>query len=590
MTRFAIFIELTDWATGSTPGNYHSILDNDARIIHSTLNSQVLIDGDTPYIKAKDGDILILGELFKNSHGRIKRLTNLSSEEVDEIIKTKGRCVTSNYFGSYVLLINSKLCSERIVLRDPLGGIPVYYHKNSERVVLFSDLKFAQKGLPKKLTLDREYIGRYLFSVREMSNDTGFSEIKRLSGGESLTINSNQISSNQYWNPCDFARRPWRFDQVETESHLKNAAVDTIVSQVNDDDRIMLRLSGGFDSSLIGAVVAKYVSPLKIIGYNYYLKKSRASDERKYAEILCQENGINLEYRELDPFRFNILDAKQYLESPVPSALYIAGSSWRDSIDVAQRHGCNCIWDGHGGDQVFYAYQFNHIINDYIRANGVTRNLPDIINNAAKLSNRTIPLAIRDAWQNRNNRGMSFIKNDLAMDKKNWASDKVMQSWNNGGKIRIPFESEDIPLGKAVQIFGILWRQLWNFPIANAKIPLRHPIINQQLVELCLQIPSYMHAAGGESRGAIRAATKGIVPQAITNRFWKGTTELPTIGWFHSPAVQSYLLDGILVDFGFIDRGRLKEIFAEAQPFRVKQQILETLQLEIWLKSVCTWY
>jgi len=88
-----------------------------------------------------------------------------------------------------------------------------------------------------------------------------------------------------------------------------------------------------------------------------------------------------------------------------------------------------------------------------------------------------------------------------------------------------------------------------------------NPLISQPIVELCLQIPTYVHAAGGADRAVARAAFAADLPPEILARTWKGAADrhLQAMLESHLGLIREMLLDGGLVRAGILDRKRLGE-------------------------------
>jgi asparagine synthase (glutamine-hydrolysing) len=115
--------------------------------------------------------------------------------------------------------------------------------------------------------------------------------------------------------------------------------------------------------------------------------------------------------------------------------------------------------------------------------------------------------------------------------------------------------------------------------------------MSQPLIEVCLQIPTYLLVRGGRERALARDAFADRVPPQIIRRRDKGsivshTTEMLRQG---EEFVRDVLLDGVLAGAGIIDPDELKHYIVEGQPFREGHllPILACIAAEVWART-CT--
>lgn len=567
----------------------HIYVDSD--LIMKTLTPAVTlaVSKKDNVVHCEDRTVFAIGEINRRQGDRFARVHKFTYSESRALNRTQGRVAAELFCGRYIIIVVTGP-RDIVVMRDPISNIQVFFGRTSDGdKIFFSKFSKASGLLPAKLSLNHDYIARYFTTIREVSNDTGFREISKLCGGQACLVSEGRMSLQWYWNPCHFARKAWKESQNETNLILRKTLESVLLNQAESEERILVRLSGGLDSSLIAAVIAEHFGSSKIVAYNYYVSKSRASDERIYAEAVCDQWKIPLICQELRTTPADIVNIHAYAPSPVPSALYIARSSWRSAHELAHVADCSVIWDGHGGDQLFGACESTRLINDHIQDNGIGLKTLRILKEVSRLLNQPLPLVAMRALKEPNTATLAtLLQGSLAVDKP-FVSSYTAELAARQALSKLSFFDEPIPVGKTGQVFGILWSQLWSNPMADSVIPSHHPLMHQALVELCLQIPSYMLSPNGRSRGAIRAAAAGLIPEAVRTRVLKGTTERPSLEWFHSPKTRSMLLDGLLVQYGFLDRPKLEWLFSTPQFFDTKQQVLEVLQVEIWLQSMQLW-
>lgn len=121
----------------------------------------------------------------------------------------------------------------------------------------------------------------------------------------------------------------------------------------------------------------------------------------------------------------------------------------------------------------------------------------------------------------------------------------------------------DIPPGKLLHAFGATRPSLFRNPLAAAgpDLDFINPLVCQPVVELCLRIPTYLHAAEGNDRAVARAAFANDLPREIVTRVWKGTADRHQQELLSSnlDLVREVLLEGGLVKARILDRKRLEK-------------------------------
>src|SRR5262249_6488610 len=115
-------------------------------------------------------------------------------------------------------------------------------------------------------------------------------------------------------------------------------------------------------------------------------------------------------------------------------------------------------------------------------------------------------------------------------------------------------------------------------------------LFSQPIVELCLQIPTYVLTYGGWDRAAARDAFAADIPREIARRRSKGGQGRYTLDLMERnvDAVRDLLLNGRLVDEGLLSRPKLEEVLS-GRPSKVLKgtvRLRRYLMTEVWLR-VC---
>src|SRR5207248_1207100 len=85
-------------------------------------------------------------------------------------------------------------------------------------------------------------------------------------------------------------------------------------------------------------------------------------------------------------------------------------------------------------------------------------------------------------------------------------------------------DAEDVPLGKRTQIRFLGEVTNRHRPIPRVeRAPQHHPLLSQPVMEVCLQIPTYLLVQGGRERSLAREAFADRLPPQILQRRDKGS-------------------------------------------------------------------
>ena len=143
---------------------------------------------------------------------------------------------------------------------------------------------------------------------------------------------------------------------------------------------------------------------------------------------------------------------------------------------------------------------------------------------------------------------------------------------------------------------GKLWHILWLSAPPHFYTALEQdgdpervePLTSQPLIELCLQIPTFILTAGGKDRGLARQAFSQDVPANVLERHFKASIE----GFIRRTLlgnirfVREMLLDGVLVRHHLLDRRRL-EATLSGHSERISSapvSVYDFLGVEVWAR------
>lgn len=246
--------------------------------------------------------------------------------------------------GMFSIVLYDKNERKIYLIRDRAGIKPLYYAFYKNGIVFSSEIKPILDTLEKKDINIPSLINHFTF-LFNFDENTAFSNVYKLKQAHVLEFSEVGKRLYPYWK-YEF------YNEIKDIKEAKEKFVyifdEVVKSQLISDVEVGIFLSGGIDSSLISIFSSKY---RKLKAFSLIYKKSDiVKDEYKYAKVLSERLGIDLEgvVFEMDE---EILDKfVYYIEEPVGDP---AGISTYLMCDYNKSR---VIISGMGGDEIFGGY------------------------------------------------------------------------------------------------------------------------------------------------------------------------------------------------------------------------------------------
>lgn len=365
------------------PDNTSYKIINNLFLGHHRLSIRDLsLNSNQPkYCKNKRFLISYNGEIynFKELHDELKNqnifINNNSDTEllVNYIAAFGIKKTLQSINGMYAFICFDSFENKLYCARDPFGEKPLYVYSKNYNFIISSDLKsFHNLGLD--LEISKKSLDLFLRLSFIPSPDCIYTNIKKISPGECITINNKNLNFDQcekftFFNSLDLQIKNSNDENI-SKNLIKNKLIESVESQLVSDVEVGTLLSGGIDSSLITAIASKIKPKISTftIGFN-----EKNYDESIYAKEIADYLGLRNYSLEVGPSDLiNSIDLMPdiYSEpfadsSQIPT--YILTKFCREKIKVALT--------GDGGDELFGGYN-RYIYFDKYRS---IIELPEII-------------------------------------------------------------------------------------------------------------------------------------------------------------------------------------------------------------------
>jgi asparagine synthase (glutamine-hydrolysing) len=508
----------------------------------------------------------------------------------EEIVRTRGRHLTTNYWGAYIAFLNDRgrTC---YVLRDCSGKIPCYAISHGEITIMTSNIEDIAGLVLPSFSINPRYLAGFIYEAELSQRECGLNEVTEVLAGECLELSDGGSRQFSVWDPRIICRERALEDFEDASRQVRRVTQACVDFWASKYDRIVHQLSGGLDSSaILGCLKKSAYCPLVTC---LHLESGGADDnDRVFAELAAKEAGVELViqpgYSQNARYDERIFRLPRAPKPSVANLGLTMNSDLRNLVPA--RSNAEAIWDGQGGDHLFFEPRSPFGAVDYAFRHGITGDFPQCVRDAVRRSRlsywtvleRSVRLGLlRGHWhpEDQYHREATFL--NPAIVPTNIAG-YVWQTWSE--------DKSDIPPGKLWQISLLACLIHRHRPVPELQYAAEHhPLFSQPLVELCLRIPIYTLLRGGIDRALERAAFRDVVPGPIIRRENKGTVAISAMSKIREclPFLRELVLDGVLVRERIIDRSALEPYLAGNRPMNnlMLWPFFSCIAAEVWAQK-----
>jgi asparagine synthase (glutamine-hydrolysing) len=533
----------------------------------------------------------IIGDLFRyeRDHALVHREAGMDEPSAREVVETDGRCLISNYWGTYVLVMNQPVQGCR-VLRDPAGALPCYWAQTGGLTLAFSHIEDVAGTKEFPLSINIDFVRAYLAYSRLRVRATGFREVAELQPGECLSVAGRRARLSTYWDPKAFALERTGAEAAHARAALRDTGRQCIAAWGAKYRRVVHQLSGGLDSAIVLGCLRRMKMATDIVALNF-VTATPDGDERALAAKAASRAGVRLVERHISGGVVTVESAAHFTRLPRPSTHLLISEIESLRHEVAVHERADAVFSGFGGDNLFFNTRTTLAAADALYERSLRVAALRTIREGALLSGESIWRTAGDAIRYGLFRRRRPPLREAFTRPGFLAKDALAAT--QFAEVVAPsiLEGDGVPNGKLRQIAAILDCHNFYEPFETGEsAALVHPLLSQPLIELCLQIPTYILAHGGHPRALARVAFADDLPPEIAQRLTKGAGSGYRSGLIEAlrAPLRHYLLGGLLAESGLLDLESLDRALAPTSaPSRHWQiiKLLECLNAEAWLRA-----
>ena len=481
--------------------------------------------------------------------------TDTDTEVVLALYEEYGAQCLEKINGQFAFAIWDTRTESLFLARDRVGIRPLFYTQKDGKFSFASEIKaiFTDPSVPRKI--DTEALSQVFTFWTTITPKTSFMDIYELPPGHFMTVSSTGVSKPMaFWSiPYVVEEERWQGSFAEAEEELRGLLKDAVRLRLRADVPVGAYLSGGLDSSILTALIAK--------NFNNKLRTfSLSFQESSFDESVYQNEMVR--YLQTDHsdvrvsnqhIRDNFSQVVWHCEKPLlrtgPVPLFSLSKLVRDS-------NFKVVLTGEGADEIFGGYNiykeaklrnfwarqpdskwrpllverlYPYIFKDPRRARMFLQQFFAV--KAEDLDNPFFSHQVR--WKN-SAKNTNFFSRQLQAELSSYdtysaLTDRLPKSFMQQDSFsKAQFLEMDIFLSNY-----LLSSQGDRVGMGNS-IELRLPFLDRRVIEFAAKLPAHWKIKGLNEKYILKQSFKGMIPESIRTR-----AKQP----YRAPIKESFLTD-----------------------------------------------
>jgi asparagine synthase (glutamine-hydrolysing) len=325
--------------------------------------------------------VCVEGKIYGQDDIKIKREINELLFEIffSNNYRGKGESAVDKWLsttdGEFIIYALNKRNNEFLLINDILGRLPIYYHRNNERLIISRELPFItyvlwrigdNSNTTDYQLLDKMAIAQYLLFGYTLDKRTLIKDINRVQPGSLARISNGKYSnSNDSINKgihlsienlfsFNFEQKRYVNDSLkENIEKLSSLFSEACGNRADLNGNNIISLSGGFDSRIVAACFQKNKIPCRSVTYLEPGWKPLLGNKSE-SEIAKQVSDIlGIDWKDYGPIRAGAKDYLTLLRIKMGS-IHLGYSFMLPLLETLNRESTynTTFFTGYGGDRV----------------------------------------------------------------------------------------------------------------------------------------------------------------------------------------------------------------------------------------------
>ncbi len=566
------------WMNGSGLGLGHTRL---AILELSDLGHQPMISTDGRYVMVYNGEIYNFAEIRSRLTGvGYSFAGNGDTEVILHAFKEWGSDAVKQFIGMFAIALWDDKEKRLELYRDRIGVKPLHYGWDGRNLWFGSELKALRAYTHWSPEVDRQSLGEFLQYGYISGDRTIYKGVHKLKPGHRLTLErGKQPIVEPYWSVHDFLDRSLPVGDSNIEKEIEELLIDAFQYRMVSDVPVGVYLSGGVDSSLVTAILAKHANQdihTFTIGFS-----ENTHDESRWAKKVAEHCGtIHTEYilSVNDALAIaknwgNLFDEPFGDSSGIPTLLVSRLASKEVKV----------VLSADGGDELFSGYQvYSNVLQRMQQTARIPQWLRRPISSGMSLNSPRLPQsgkyrfdllgAKRGDLSRRVHRLKSIMRDSspgkmMDMYMSNWLPDEINRLIGNYSSPRLDADSYPGPPASKIS--------LWDFhhylpedvltkvdrTTMAVSIEGREPMLDHRLAEYAFALPPHLRRGQLGPKHLLKKILYRYVPRELVDRPKQGFG-IPLDTWMRTelkPLVTEYLDEGRISSAGIFDAKMVKQ-------------------------------
>ena len=546
---------------------------NETGDIFAVFNGEIF-----DYVEIRE-QLTALGHVFRSQ---------TDTEVVVHAYEQWGADCVKRFNGMWAFAVWDQRRRELFCSRDRFGIKPFYYHLDDDVFVFASEVKGILPALEARPRPDYAELREFLMAGTSCrTSDTFFEGIKRLEPSHNLFVSARRVRTDRYW---DYHTSSDAYDHRQPVETFRNLLNDAVRLRLRSDVPVGIALSGGIDSTSILACAAGGRKDHGLKAFTAVFPGERF-DEQEHALVASRALGAELfcvEYRP-EHFTEDLQRVTWFLDGPAQEGQVLL--RWR-LMQLASRH-VKVVLEGQGADEMLAGYPWRYSKPweldqlDRLRRLNSMRTFGARVERYRRMSSRSLRAILEYA------RGAVRMRRTMPERTSPYTDDFAGGRHGRPEAPRVrEFDDRLTEMMYRDHSADLLPRLLKYGDALSmaASVESRLPFLDHRLVEFVFQLPAHFKFDGTVTKGVLRQAMTGDIPESIRARRDKVGFETPVARWIGAcleSEIRPILLSGRSRDRGIFDMSRLDRLLtpqALGEDRNAAYSIFRWLSAELWFR------
>jgi asparagine synthase (glutamine-hydrolysing) len=493
-----------------------------------------------------NGEIYNFKELRAELEARGHRFrTNSDTEAIVHAWEEYGRACVERLRGMFAFAIWDGPQRTLFLARDRVGKKPLFYFAGHDRFLFASEIKAILADPDVPVVPDAVALDHYLALQYVPAPQTAFTGIRKLPAAHWMEVRDGRVEIGRYWRLRYGPKRRLSFPDAVAE--LRWHIAEAVRLRLMSDVPLGAFLSGGVDSSAVVAHMAQALDrPVRTFSVGF---EEAGFDERPFARMLADRYATDHTELVVRPSVVDILprlvwhyDEPFGDSSAVPS--YAIAELTRRQVTV--------VLNGDGGDESFAGYD-RYVVNRRARRAdvipiGLRRSVAALIGRLPVSSRQRQPWrklasvarAMAEIPERRYARWIGHLSTSEREDLYTASFREAVEGSDPEQLFVEAFARSDaedwtdatLDTDVSLYLADDLLVKMDRATMAHS-LEGRSPLLDHVLMEFAASLPPTFKLAGREKKRVLKAALRGVVPDAILDRPKMGFGA-PIANWFRN--------------------------------------------------------